>query len=77
MYAYEIRQEIIRSYQFKPPMVTAYVVLYDLQRAGLVTTEWKEQRDRPARKYYKITKKGEELLREAKNYFKELAAIFK
>jgi DNA-binding PadR family transcriptional regulator len=36
--------------------------------------EWKEQRGKPARKYYKITKKGEELLREGLKYIRDFSA---
>ena len=72
MYTYELREEINRRFGWKPPMVTSYTVLYNLQRAGYVATEWHDQRGKPARKYYKITEKGQELLREAKNYFEEL-----
>jgi len=71
MYGYEIRQETLKQFGWKPPTVTAYLVLYSLQKRGYVTTSWKEQRGKPARKYYKITKKGEELLQEAIKYFKD------
>ena len=72
MYGYELRQETQERFGWKPPTVTTYLVLYRLQRGGYVTAEWKEQRGRPARKYYKITKKGEELLREGLKYLKEM-----
>jgi len=72
MYGYELRQETEKRFGWKPPTVTAYVVLYSLQRKGYVTIEWKEQRGKPARKYYKITKKGEDMLKEAVKYFKEV-----
>jgi len=53
-------------------MVTSYTVLYRLQRKGYLTTEWQEQRGKPARKYYKITDKGRGLLKEADEYFTDL-----
>jgi len=68
MYAYGLRQEIDKRFGWKPPMVTSYTVLYRLQREGYLTIEWKEQRGKPARKYYKITEKGQELLKEAEEY---------
>lgn len=78
MYAYELRKEINRRFGWKPPMVTSYTVLYRLQRSGYVTTEWQEQRGKPARRYYKITDKGQELLLEAEEYIKDLyAKLFK
>ena len=72
MYAYEIRKEINKRFKWKPALVTSYLVLYKLQRGGHVTTEWQEQRGRPARKYYKITAEGQKLMREAEKYFKDL-----
>ena len=72
MYGYELRQETQKRFGWKPPTVTAYVVLYSLQRKGYVTVEWKEQRGKPARKYYKITKKGDDMLKEAIKYFKDV-----
>ncbi len=71
MYGYELRQETQKRFGWKPPTVTAYLVLYRLQRGGYVTIEWKEQRGKPARKYYNITKKGEALLREGLKYLKD------
>ena len=72
MYAYELRQEINKNFGWKPPMVTSYTVLYRLHRKGYLTTEWQEQRGKPARKYYKITDKGRGLLKEADEYFTDL-----
>jgi PadR family transcriptional regulator PadR len=72
MYGYELRQEINKRFGWKPPMVTSYTVLYRLQRDGYLTIEWKEQRGKPARKYYKITKKGQEILNQAEDYLSEL-----
>ncbi|MFH1822037.1 MAG: PadR family transcriptional regulator [Methanobacteriota archaeon] len=74
MYGYELRQETQKQFGWKPPTVTAYMVLYSLKRGGYVTMSWKEQRGKPARKYYKITKKGEDLLGEAIKYFNETCA---
>jgi PadR family transcriptional regulator PadR len=72
MYGYELRQEINKRFGWKPPMVTSYTVLYRLQRDGYLTIEWKEQRGKPARKYYKITRKGQEILNQAEDYLSEL-----
>lgn len=54
-------------------MVTSYTVLYRLQRDGYLTTEWEEQRGKPARKYYKITEKGQKLYKEAERYLADLS----
>ena len=75
MYAYELRKEINRRFGWKPPLVTSYTVLYRLQRKGYVVAEREERHEgRPARKYYKITEKGEELLAEAEKYFRDMYA---
>jgi len=74
MYGYELRQEVIKRFGWKPATVTSYLVLYRLQRGGYVTREWREQRGKPARKYYKITKKGEDLLEEGIKYLKEFTS---
>ena len=71
MYGFELQQETQKRFGWKPATVTSYVVLYRLQRNGYVTMEWREQRGKPARKYYKITKKGEELLRDGIKYLKD------
>ncbi|HID60642.1 MAG TPA: PadR family transcriptional regulator [Hadesarchaea archaeon] len=74
MYGYELRQHVQKRFGFRPATVTSYVVLYRLQRDKYVAMEWKEQRGKPARKYYKITKKGEELLRDGLKYFREFCS---
>ncbi len=74
MYGYELRQQVQKRFGWKPATVTSYVVLYRLQRKGYVTIEWKEQRGKPARKYYKITKKGDALLREGLKCLKDFCA---
>ncbi len=74
MYGYELRQEVIEQFGWKPATVTSYLVLYRLQRGGYVTIEWREQRGKPARKYYKITRKGEDLLEEGITYLKEFSS---
>ncbi len=75
MYAYELRKEINKRFGWKPPLVTSYTVLYRLQRKGYITTEREEQRrGKPARKYYRITEKGEELLADAEKYFRDMYA---
>jgi DNA-binding PadR family transcriptional regulator len=71
-YAYEIRGMLKERFGFKVGQVTAYIVLYKLERDGLVETEWREVKHRQ-RKYYKITDKGRNALKEAVKYYRELA----
>lgn len=42
---------------------TLYPVLLRLQRTGLVATHWREGGSGPARKYYRITPEGLDMLR--------------
>ena len=72
MYAYELRQQLEKRFGWKPPLVTSYTVLYRMQRGGYVTTEWHEQRGKPARKYYKISVNGKELAKSAEEYFDDM-----
>jgi PadR family transcriptional regulator PadR len=60
MYAYEIRENVSVRFGFDLGQVTAYVVLYKLEKSGHVNSEWKETVRQ--RKYYRITESGEELL---------------
>jgi len=60
-YAYELRAEVRNRFGFRLGKVTAYYVLYRLQKDGYVTAEWRKEGYR--RKYYKITRTGRTLLR--------------
>ncbi len=60
MYAYEINRRLEDRFGFSAGEVTAYVVLYKLEKSGHVEAEWKSASRQ--RKYYKITAEGEKLL---------------
>ncbi len=77
-YGYELRSAIQERFGFEPATVTAYVVLYKLEREKLVTsTSRKSPRGRPDRKYYKITEKGEKTLKIAEKFFQNtFSALF-
>ena len=72
VYAYEIREKIEQKYGFTIGNVTAYMVLYKLERDGYVKTEWKAVGNRQ-RKYYTITAEGEKLVEGGKGYLRSLA----
>jgi PadR family transcriptional regulator PadR len=73
MYAYEIKKQIMDRFGWEASTVTSYVVLYRLEADGYVTTEWAEsEQGRPSRKYYKITRMGEELLENGRLFILEL-----
>jgi DNA-binding PadR family transcriptional regulator len=67
MYGYEIRKHIKNRFSFDPATITAYVVLYKMRREGLVDVKVaKSPNGRPDRKYYHITAKGNQQMRQAK-----------
>ena len=66
-YGFELRELINEKFGFWSGNVTAYRVLYDLERSGMVKSE---ARDR--RKYYRITELGRQEVREAKDFLQAL-----
>ncbi|GBC68772.1 hypothetical protein HRbin01_00457 [archaeon HR01] len=69
LYGYEIRRKIEGRFGFKPGQVTAYIVLYRLEREGYIYVIRKEKGSRgPSRKYYGITEKGREVLEKARTF---------
>lgn len=64
MYAYEIKERISGEFGFDPATITVYVVLYGMEREGLITSFRKEaEGKRVIRRYYKPTEKGIEVFR--------------
>lgn len=51
---------------------TLYPLLSRLKREELLEYSWHESESGPPRKYYCLTKKGQELLKELKKYWKDL-----
>ncbi|MCS6770007.1 MAG: PadR family transcriptional regulator [Candidatus Caldarchaeum sp.] len=73
LYGYEVRSMIEKEFGFKPGEVTSYVVLYRLERSGLIKVVNMAKGSRgPSRKYYTITQKGVRTLEEAKRFLKDL-----
>lgn len=68
LYAYNLDEMIEKEFFFRPSKVMVYVVLYKLENEGLIKSEFEKRR-----KYYSLTKKGEETLKSAKEYFSVLA----
>lgn len=48
---------------------TTYPILSRLKRDGLVRTSLEESSEGPARKYYELTRRGEDLLRQMNDYW--------
>ncbi len=66
VYAYKLRKQIEEKFKFRPGTVSAYRVLYRLELDGYVKSEQIGRR-----RVYKITKKGEEELKKALNFYQE------
>lgn len=62
-YGYELSQSLDSAGLGPIQGGTLYPVLLRLQNTGLVTAHWREGASGPARKYYRITPTGVELLR--------------
>ena len=59
LYAYEIREKIISAFGFETATITVYVVLYKMEREGLVTSVSRKGSDGGAvRRYYRPTEEG-------------------
>ncbi len=68
MYGYEIVKEIRETSE---DIITLgegsmYPALHELEKHGYLDSYWQSQEGTPDRKYYKITRKGRKLLKEAK-----------
>ncbi|MCD6414959.1 MAG: helix-turn-helix transcriptional regulator [Candidatus Diapherotrites archaeon] len=73
MYAYAIQEELSKRFGLKVSRIISYRVLYPLETRGFVTSSEKEVNGR-IRRYYSITKKGKELLKEGKTFIKRVAS---
>ena len=51
---------------------TLYPLLSRLKEAELVSYNWKESKEGPPRKYYRLTEKGKEVLKQLENNYKDL-----
>ena len=67
VYGWEVLNLIEKKFNFKPGRITPYRVLYRLQKNGFVKSKMKERR-----RMYEITKKGEEELKRAKEFYEKI-----
>ncbi len=51
---------------------TLYPILSRLRKEGLLEYKWEESKNGPPRKYYKLTKKGEETINKLKKVWEDL-----
>jgi PadR family transcriptional regulator PadR len=56
---------------------TLYPLLSKMRREELVDYEWKESEAGPPRKYYKLTAKGQEQLKETNDYWQKISETVK
>lgn len=68
VYAYALPDLIEKEFGYKPSRIMAYIVLYKLESEGLIRSEFEERR-----KYYALSDRGKDALKQAKNYLKLLA----
>jgi PadR family transcriptional regulator PadR len=65
LYAYEIRDKIRAAFGFEPATITVYVVLYKMEREGLVTSATEKRApSNMVRRYYSLTEVGLQALEE-------------
>jgi PadR family transcriptional regulator PadR len=76
VYVADILKEL-RGTEFTTQEGTLYPLLSKMRREELVDYEWKESEAGPPRKYYKLTAKGREQLRETADYWQKLGGIVK
>ena len=76
VYAADILHEL-NGTEFATQEGTLYPLLSKMRREELVDYEWKESEAGPPRKYYKLTAKGREQLRETSDYWQKISATVK
>jgi len=76
VYAANILGEL-NATEFATQEGTLYPLLSKMRREELVDYEWKESEAGPPRKYYELTAKGREQLRETSDYWQKISATVK
>jgi PadR family transcriptional regulator PadR len=71
VYVADILKELSAT-QFATQEGTLYPLLSKMRREGLLDYEWKESEAGPPRKYYQLTSKGSDQLRETLDYWEEI-----
>jgi len=72
VYAADILKEL-NATEFVTQEGTLYPLLSKMRREQLVDYEWKESEAGPPRKYYELTAKGREQLRETTEYWQKIS----
>lgn len=76
VYAADILKEL-NATEFATQEGTLYPLLSKMRREELVDYEWKESEAGPPRKYYELTAKGREALRETADYWQKISGTVK
>jgi PadR family transcriptional regulator, regulatory protein PadR len=72
VYVADILKQLSET-EFATQEGTLYPLLSKMRRDGLVDHEWKESEAGPPRKYYALTSKGREQLRETSQYWQKIS----
>jgi PadR family transcriptional regulator PadR len=73
VYVADILKELSGT-EFATQEGTLYPLLSKMRREELVDYEWKESEAGPPRKYYELTARGREQLRETSEYWQKISA---
>lgn len=76
VYAADILKQLGDT-EFSTQEGTLYPLLSKMRREGLVDYEWKESEAGPPRKYYELTAKGRDQLRETLEYWSKINGTVK
>lgn len=76
VYVADILAQLSRT-EFSTQEGTLYPLLSKMRREGLVDYEWKESDAGPPRKYYELTAKGREQLRDTLDYWGKISGTVK
>lgn len=76
VYAADILREL-NGTEFATQEGTLYPLLSKMRREELVDYEWQESEAGPPRKYYELTAKGREQLRETADYWQRISSTIK
>ena len=76
VYAADILEQLSRT-EFATQEGTLYPLLSKMRREQLVDYEWKESEAGPPRKYYQLTAKGREQLKETSDYWQKINATLR
>ncbi len=75
MYGYEIIRRLRKIEGLIISEGAIYPILSRLKRQGLVETSIQESSEGPPRKYYKLTKQGEEMVSQMNTYWQAISGV--